>query len=101
MTKREAERKRQQRRETVLGCLGLLVVIVLFLCASYLETHYYREATVKSVEKQVVVVEDNCGFVWEFCADGFKKGDKVRMLMDTQCTDSDIEDDIIIDVKLR
>lgn len=100
MTKREAH-KRAQRRETALATLGLLVIVVLFCLCSYIETHYYRDAKVTSVSGQLVTVEDRCGYVWEFYADGYRTGDEVRMLMDTHCTDNNIYDDEIITVKLR
>lgn len=100
MTKREAE-KRAHRRETFFGTLALLVVVALFCLCSYLETHYYRDATVISVSGQLVEVKDKAGHLWEFYADGYRAGDEVRMFMDTHCTDNNIYDDEILNVKLR
>lgn len=100
MVKREAH-KRAQRRETALAILMMLVVVALFCVCSYVEQHYYRDAKVTSVSGQLVIVEDKCGYVWEFYADGYRTGDEVRMLMNTHCTDNNIYDDEIITVKLR
>ena len=100
MTKKEAK-KRAHRRDMFVGCVGMLIIIVLFCLCSYIETHYYRDAKVTSVSGQLVTVEDKCGYVWEFYADGYRAGDEVRMLMDTNCTDNNIYDDEIITVKLR
>lgn len=95
------KRHNTHTRDTVCACLALLIVVVLFCVCSYMESHYHRDATVISVEHQLVTVEDKCGYLWEFYADGYRVGDEVRMLMDTHCTDNIITDDEIIDVKLR
>lgn len=100
MTKREAY-KRAQRKEKVLVTLALLVIIALFCLCSFIETHYYRNGEVISVSGQLVEVEDFAGLTWEFYADGFRVGDEVRMLMDTNCTDNTVYDDEIVNVKLR
>lgn len=100
MTKKDAYKK-TQRKEIFFATLILLVTIALFCACSYVERHYYRDAKVTSVSGQLIEVEDKCGFTWEFYADGYRVGDEVRMLMDTHCTESNIYDDEIVNVKLR
>lgn len=98
---REAENKRRERVQTFIALIGLLLFLLLVGRVGYWETHYNRDATVVSVQGQLVTVEDRIGMLWDFYADGYKVGDEVRMLMDNNTTDNIITDDTIEDVKLR
>ena len=77
---------------------GLLILALLIFC-SYLESFYTRKGTVKYTVDNLVVVEDECGYEWEFYGDDYIQGDEVLMLMDNNHTDLKIEDDIITHVK--
>ena len=98
---RRREVKRQTRRETLIGCIGLIVFLLLVGRVGYWETHYNRDGVVTSVSGQLVEVEDKTGLTWEFYGDGFRTGDNVRMVMFNGGTDGTVYDDEIIDVKLR
>ena len=49
------------------------------------------------INYETVIVEDTCGFLWEFQGVGYSIGDKVDLQMNDNCTSS-IQDDIIISV---
>lgn len=76
------------------------LIIILAICCilSWYETHYTREATVDSIENNTVTVIDDYGNYWNFESEGFCKGDRVEMLMDTMHTELDIYDDEIQNV---
>lgn len=79
----------------------LVVMMVGMLSfASWFETHYTRhDCEVVSYVKDVVTVEDTCGYTWDFIGDGYEVGDVVDLKMYTNHTDSTIYDDVIEDVK--
>lgn len=74
-------------------------VVIPGICGN-IETHYTREATVVAIQGNKVIVEDTRGNEWSFYGGGFVEGDKVKMRMFTNYTDSNIYDDEIKDVKL-
>lgn len=78
---------------------ALLLVTICFCFCSYAETHYTRKGIVVEIKDNLVTVEDECGYLWDFEDDGYCIGDRVKLIMDTNHTDSDIFDDKIIDVK--
>ena len=73
----------------------LIIMLFIFCMLSWYETHYEREATVYSIENNIVTVIDDYRNYWEFESEGFNKGDRIKMLMDTMRTDSNIYDDEI------
>lgn len=76
-----------------------LISIILFYCSCYVSI-YTRKAKVTNINKEVVTVIDKKGNIWEFKGNGFKKGQKVKLIMDTNNTDEKITDDFIKDVKV-
>jgi len=98
---REARAKRKNIARTVLAGMGLLVFLLVVGRVGYWETHYCRNAQVTNVNNQLIEVTDSADLVWEFYGDGFRTGDKVRLYMFNNGTDSNIYDDEIEDVKLR
>ena len=87
---------RHEKKQLIL--VGLLILVLLIFC-SYVESFYTRKGTVKYTIDDLVVVEDECGYEWEFYGDGYIQGDEVLMLMDNNHTDLIIEDDVITHVK--
>ena len=79
----------------------LLVFIVLPGLVGNYEHHYTREAKVVEVSDDLVVVEDNCGYVWEFYGNGYEVGQQVKMKMFTNYTHDTIFDDEIEKVEIR
>ena len=81
---------------------GAVMVTLLLLAPAVIggasETHYLLRATVSAVFLDEVVVIDEKGEKWCFEGEGFAVDDKVRLLMDTNCTDFNFEDDKIVNV---
>lgn len=81
-------------------CLAFIGVIFLtMLSANYAETHYFKKAEVMTVVGNSVSIEDENGDRWLFYGKGFKRGDKVRVIMYNNHTDLNIYDDEIVKVK--
>lgn len=84
------------------GFFGAVMVTLLLLAPAIIggtiETHYFLKATVSAVFLDEVVVIDEKGEKWCFEGEGFAVDDKVRLLMDTNCTDFNFEDDKIVNV---
>lgn len=78
----------------------LLIFIVLPVFASNIETHYNREGVVIAVYGEEILIEDTTQNVWTFNGKGFAEGDKVKMKMFTNYTDSNIHDDKIKKVEI-
>ena len=88
--------------EIIVGVvMFLLVFVVLPGLAGNYEHHYTREAEVVEVSNDVIVVEDNCGYLWEFCGNGYEVGQQVKMKMFTNYTHDTIFDDEIEKVEIR
>lgn len=79
----------------------LLVFIASLGIVGNYENHYTRKATVIEVNDDLVVVEDNCGYLWEFYGSGYEVGQQVKMKMFTNYTDNTIFDDEIEKVEIR
>ena len=89
-------RKNNEVVEFVFGlAVFLLVFIVLPGIVGNYEHHYTREAEVVEVNDELVVVEDNCGYLWEFYGDDYEVGQQVKMKMFTNYTHDTIFDDEI------
>ena len=70
----------------------------LALCfCSKVETTYNREATVTNVSNEIVTVIDESGNEWNFVGNNFSTGDKVKLVMDNNHTNT-IKDDVIKNV---
>ena len=85
-------------KDILFGLIFWGVVIILMGFCGYIETHYTRQATVIEVNGDVITVEDNCGYLWDFGGDGFTVRDNVSMKMYNNTTDNIIKDDEIINV---
>lgn len=91
-------------KDKVISFVGGLVVCII-LCGllgfeDYVKTNYTREATIVSYYEDSCIAEDNCGNEWCFIGEGYEVGDKVKLYMNTNHTDSNIYDDEIKNVKL-
>ena len=95
-------RKRKEIQEFIISLVAFCFAFILLpSIAGYFEHHYTRQAEVVEVCGDVVLVEDACGFEWEFYGDGFKVGQKVEMKMYTNFTDNTIFDDEIEKVEIK
>lgn len=79
--------------------LFIIICILIFILCNYIEITYTRIATVQKIENDLITALDSCGNLWEFTGDNYIVGDKVRLTMDTNHTDSIITDDQIKSVK--
>ena len=80
---------------------GVLVVVVLGLLlwvCCFVEQHYTRTVEVVKIESQEITVEDDYNHQWKFFGEGFEEGQEIKVLMNTNTTDSNILDDEIIRV---
>ena len=87
---------------------GLSIVVLVFsffgllALASYITTHYDRDAHVSAITADEVVFEDESGNLWGIdLTDEYAVGQNVTLKMNTNGTDSDIYDDYIVEVKGR
>ena len=88
--------------EIIVGTVMFLLVFVVLsgLVGNY-EHHYTRNAEVVEVSDDLIVVEDTCGFEWEFYGDGYEVDQQVKMKMFTNYTHDTIFDDEIEKVEIR
>ena len=91
-------------KEKAINLLGGLLFCVI-LCGlggleNYIKTSYTREAIVIDYYEDVCSAEDKTGNVWHFIGEGYEVGDKVKLYMNTNHTDSNILDDAITKVKM-
>jgi len=95
-------RRRKEVQEFIVGLLAFCFAFILLPgIAGYFEHHYTRQAEVVEVCGDVVLVEDTCGFEWEFYGEDFEVGQQVEMKMHTNYTHGEIFDDVIEKVEIR
>lgn len=80
---------------------GLLVGMVLWVAlmgCMFIEQHYTRTVEVVRVEGQEITVKDDYNHQWKFFGEGFEEEQRIKVLMNTNTTDSNILDDEIVRV---
>ena len=79
----------------------VIAMVILMLCGwcSHYEHHYTCKAVVTNVECIEVTVKDNSGHYWTFMGNGYKKGDKLTLVMSDNMTSNNIYDDMIKEVR--
>lgn len=78
----------------------IIIVLLMYVLASYVDTHYKRDAVViHTSNNHYAVAIDNSGNKWEFCAEDIHAGDIVVMKMYTNCSDT-IYDDEVVGIKI-
>ena len=83
----------------IIGIVLMVLFIWLVSLACKFERTYLREdCEVVAVENNIVTVEDTTGNLWSFENSDFNLHDVVTLTMDTNQTDDNITDDIIINV---
>jgi len=83
-----------------------IAIVMMMMCfvvmpglAGYIETHYTMTCEVDNVEGEIITVLDGTGNLWDFCGDGFRKGDRVKVTFFNNTTDYTRYDDEIIKVE--
>ena len=100
MTKKEVRAKRRARRTIVRTIIIIIVMTTMCALASYVDTHYTREATIiHTADNYYAVAVDKQGNEWEFCADNVFVGQIIEMKMFTNHTTT-IYDDEVVGVKI-
>lgn len=82
----------------VKGLLTAIILVVILMGCLFVEQRYTRIVTVTEVKNGVVTVTDDYEHEWEFFGEGFEEGQEIKVLMNTNTTDSNILDDEIIRV---
>ena len=95
-------RRRKEIQEFIIGFVVFCFAFILLpgIAGNY-EHHYTREAEVIEVDDDLIVVEDNSGYLWEFYGNGYEVGQQVKMKMFTNYTHDTIFDDEIEKVEIR
>jgi hypothetical protein len=87
--------------DTIKAIAVVVVFFLLFGIVGHYETHYTRkDCVVVSAHRGVVTVEDKCGYLWEYTAEGSVPaiGTHVNLRMHTNHTESIVYDDYILEV---
>lgn len=82
------------------GLLFLAVLCTLGGIENYVKTSYTIEATIVGCEDSVYKAEDSTGDSWEIDEGSYMIGNKVKLYMNTNNTDSNFSDDEIRKVKI-
>ena len=101
VNEKEVNAMRKYNKIIVGVIMFLLVFIVLPGLVGNYEHHYTRGAEVVEVSDDLIVVEDNCGYLWEFYGNDYEVGQQVEMKMFTNYTHDIIFDDKIEKVEIR
>lgn len=89
-------------KKRVFYSMVTLLVIILFIFACRFERTYKRKnCQIMEISNDLITVKDLQNNLWVFKGTGFNVTDKVTLTMDTNNTDNNINDDIIIDVMKR
>lgn len=87
------------KAQKIITIITIIIVFVLFCFACKFERTYSREhCQIVSIENENIIVEDESGNLWSFEDQSFSLNDIVTLTMDTNNTDNNIKDDIIIKV---
>lgn len=86
-------------KKKIISFISLFIVILCFCFCSFTETHYTKNAIVTNVNQNLITVKDENGYLWEFEGEGFEEDTEVKLIMDTNHTDSNTLDDKVIDVR--
>ncbi len=82
--------------KNIMIIIMILVVLLMYVLASYLDTHYKRDAIViHTTNNCYAVAIDNSGNKWEFCAEDISIGDAVVMQMYTNHSDTIYDDEVV------
>ena len=60
------------------------------------QTYYTRKTTVVKIKDNIVTVEDKVGEYWKFEGEGYKVGEHITLIMNTNGTESYTGDDTIV-----
>ena len=74
--------------------LFIALTIIIFIFCSNIDTFYTREAIVIDKVNNEIYLQDKCGFVWLITDDKYSVGDRLKLTMNNNHTDSILDDSI-------
>ena len=88
---------RRERASVIIRVIiTMIMMIVLFNVLNYIDRHEEKRGGVVNIDdNECVTVIDGRGEEWQFFGDGFKVGESVIIVMDTQGTPEEYDDTII------
>lgn len=85
----------KQIKNFVTGATMVLFLLGIFGWAGNFETHYNATGNVKTIENGHAVIYDDTGNIWEYKDDSLRIGDKVKLKIFNNGTDTIKHDDVI------
>ena len=91
-------KRRTVRR--VRAIIYTMIVLVMLLTVSHIESHYKKVATVDSINGSVVTFIDTLDYTWEAeDVENVVEGQTVTLKMYTRHTNGNVLDDVIVGIK--
>lgn len=90
-------------RKVFKGIVIVALLVVCFVCVAKVNRTVVRKGYVDNVQNGIVTIVDTAGVAWEWEAEegeDFAKGEHVKMVMDNNNTEQEIEDDVIVKIRL-
>lgn len=90
-------------KDYIFGFIGLIICIIGFLFASYMDSTREIKASVYSIDNNIVTFEDYAGDLWEYEIQEkepkYTKGENVKIVLNMQGTTHTWYDDTIVKIK--
>lgn len=74
----------------------IFIIIITIILIAIVQTYYTRKATVIKIEDNIITVEDKIGNYWKFEGEGYKIGEHITLVMNTNSTENYVSDDVIV-----
>ena len=89
-------------KKTITTIIMIIMFLVGYTVASYIDTHYSKEVTITYINHQTneCVALDEQGHLWEFKANNIECGQEVKLIMHNNHTISN-HDDIVENVRIK
>ena len=88
--------RRERANVIIRVMITMIMMIGLFNVLNYIDRHEEKRGVVVNIDdNDCVTVIDGRGEEWQFFGDGFKVGESVIIVMDTQGTPEEYDDTII------
>lgn len=92
---------KQEKRSIMIMSIFMTMFVIGLLISGWYDCHYSRKGYVQSNENNVVFLVDQNNWVWSVTdRPDLRKGNKVRIIFNTNCTDRTRTDDIIDSVRV-
>ena len=89
--------------KTVTNVVTITLIILCFVIApsitGWIDTHYTMTCEVNEINGDIITVIDGTNNLWDFCGEGFHKGDRVKVTFFNNTTDHTRYDDEIVKIK--